>query len=97
MLLLEGKALGCSDKLVNGHCIYCFSSCIHRIEYTRSWVLKVTPCHLRLLPPTSTSTASGATTWTPCWRPSPSSNARMSRRSAHTARGACHASSQVGL
>jgi hypothetical protein len=25
--------LGCGDKLVNSHCVYSFSSCIHRIEY----------------------------------------------------------------
>ena len=31
--LLEGEALGCGDKLVNGHCVYPFSSCIHRLEY----------------------------------------------------------------
>ena len=31
--LLEGEALGCGDKLVNGHCVYSFSSGIHRIEY----------------------------------------------------------------
>src|SRR5436853_2129351 len=31
--LLEGETLGCSDKLVNGHRVYSFSSCIHRIEY----------------------------------------------------------------
>src|SRR5215510_4311287 len=31
--LLEGEALGCGDKLVNGHGVYSFSSCIHRLEY----------------------------------------------------------------
>jgi hypothetical protein len=31
--LLEGEALGCGDKLVNSHCVYSFSSCIHRLEY----------------------------------------------------------------
>ena len=25
--------MGCGDKLVNGHCVYSFSSCIHQIEY----------------------------------------------------------------
>src|SRR5215813_11699248 len=33
--LLEGEALGCGDKLVNGHCVYSFSSFIQRIEYNK--------------------------------------------------------------
>ena len=31
--LFEGEALGGGDKLVNGHCVYSFASCIHRLEH----------------------------------------------------------------
>jgi hypothetical protein len=31
--LLEGEALGCGDKFVNGHYVYSFASCTHRLEY----------------------------------------------------------------
>jgi hypothetical protein len=45
-------------------------------------------CAANSMRPTSTSTASGATTWTTFWRPSPSSNARTSRPTTNTARSA---------